>query len=271
MVKFLKNAFTLAETLIVLVIIGVVVIFMLVTIKPDNTVLRMQYHKAYYALATAAYNIYERALDENKTMYEDQELCKYLEYYINNTAGENACSASYVAMNGASFPEDSIQFIASNGMIFYMSKSFKTNYFEKEQTHRVIWVDINGERRPGTAVWNEKKPADIVAFDITDTGEVVPLGYPKVDVRYIGAKVVYPNDKISAVTSFYRAQTMAFGNNQYEYEPFSYNYDQTNAEFNNGVLKIATVYTEKEKSPQAEECVNAGDEVFPGCSVDIVR
>ena len=73
MVKFFQKAFSLAEMLIVLVIISIVVVFTLTLIKPDDSALRIQYYKAYNTVATAAYNIYEKALTENKEMYENEE------------------------------------------------------------------------------------------------------------------------------------------------------------------------------------------------------
>lgn len=77
MVKFFQKAFSLAEMLIVLVIISIVVVFTLTLIKPDDSALRIQYYKAYNTVATAAYNIYEKALTENKEMYENEELCSF--------------------------------------------------------------------------------------------------------------------------------------------------------------------------------------------------
>ncbi len=271
MVKFFQKAFSLAEMLIVLVIISIVVVFTLTLIKPDDSALRIQYYKAYNTVATAAYNIYEKALTENKEMYENEELCSFLKYYI-NTSSKYSCNQSYVDLSGSAFNKDNIQFTASNGMVFYMSRSFTTNYFQKEQKHRIIWVDINGKRRPNSAKWHENKPADIVAFDITDGGEVVPLGYPKIDVRYMSANVVYSDEEQKQDTmSFYKAQRTAFGQQQYEYEVFSYNFDQSDPRFGTSVLQIAPQFINKEYTQQAQICKNEDGELFPRCSLDIIK
>lgn len=257
--------------LIVIGIIGVIIVIMLTLVKPSQSVLKLQYYGAYNVLATAAYNIYDKALDENKVMYENAELCAHLRDYINNNS-PYSCNESYVNLNGKNFNNDNIQFIASNGMVFYMSQSFVLNDFGKDQKHRIVWVDVNGKRHPNTAEWKENVPADIVAFDITDTGEVVPLGYPKVDPRYMTAKVVF-TDEITKpqITTFFQSQNIAFGEKQYEYEVFSYTLDQTNPIFNGSELRIAQKYLNKEKAPQDDNCINNEDELFPKCSLDIIK
>lgn len=253
--------------LIVIGIIGVIIVIMLALVKPGQSVLKLQYYGAYNTLATASYNIYEKALDENKIMYENTELCAHLRDYINNNS-QYSCNESYVNLNGKNFNTGNIQFIASNGMVFYMSQSF----FLDGKKHRIVWIDINGKRHPNTAKWTENVPADIVAFDITDTGEVVPLGYPKVDPRYMTAKVVF-TDEITKpqITTFYQSQNIAFGEKQYEYEVFSYTLDQTSSIFNGSELRIAQKYLNREKAAQADNCKNDEDELFPKCSLDIIK
>lgn len=132
LVKFFQKAFSLAEMLIVLVIYSIVVMFTLTLIKPDDSALRIQYYKAFNTVATAAYNIYEKALTENKEMYENEELCSFLKYYI-NTSSKYSCNQSYVDLSGSAFNKDNIQFTASNGMVFYMSRSLQQIIFKKNK------------------------------------------------------------------------------------------------------------------------------------------
>lgn len=266
-----KSAFSMAEVLVVLAIVGIMVVLMLTLMKPDNSILKLQYYKAYNVLSIAAYNSYNKAIDNNTTMYENEDLCRELVYYINNSENNN-CKGTFVDLNGNNFTEANTQFIASNSMIFYLSRSFALNDFGKSQKHRVVWVDINGERHPNSAVWSQKRPADIVAFDITDTGDVVPLGYPKVDTRYLMAKMVYSGEtnKVMADT-FYKIQKNAFGNKQYEYEPMSYNFDQSSTLFNGSVLKIDEKLKTENNASQDADCVNDGTEDFPKCSLDILK
>ena len=55
----------------------------------------------------------------------------------------------------------------------------------------VVIADLNGSKRPNTTAWRMDRPADIVAFAVTNTNDVVPLGYPEIDRRYLSARVVY--------------------------------------------------------------------------------
>lgn len=266
-----KSAYSLAEVLVVLAMIGIIVVLSLVLIKPDNKVLKLQYYKAFNVLSVAAYNIYDKTIDEGIPMYTDKDLCEQLVYYMNNSENNN-CSGAFVSLDGKNFKPENIQFKASNGMIFYMSKAFTLNDFGTAHKHRVVWVDLNGDRNPNTAVWSETRPSDIVAFDITDMGDVVPLGYPKIDNRFLMAKLVFSDENNRAVAdTFYKVQKLAYGDDQYEYDAMSYNFDQKNNLFANSVLKIDNKYAAPQSAQQDPECVNDGTEDFPKCSLDVLK
>lgn len=268
--KTFHKAFSLAEILIVLVIIGVIVVLMLNIIKPSKFVTKMQYMKAYNMLTVAAYNVYDDALNDNKTILytSTSDLCTHLTNYINTTYKN--CNASAIAYTGASFPDSSRKFMASNDMIFYISNPLTIG----EMTHRIVWVDINGKRKPNTATWKFGNPADIVAFDINDQGEVVPLGYPKIDRHYMQAKVVYASDEENEKSypmTYLEAQTMAFGGKSFDYDMMSYNFDQTNGSFANSVLRIETKRAQKYTKTITSGCENETDAEFPRCTVEITN
>lgn len=57
-----------------------------------------------------------------------------------------------------------------------------------------IVVDINGSMGPNTTSnRSNKQIADTVAFIILDTGDIIPIGQPLLDKRYITANVIGPN------------------------------------------------------------------------------
>lgn len=273
MVK-LKKAFTIPEILIVLAIVGVIVVLMLTMVKPDSNLLNLQYMKAYNTLSVAAYNVYDDAFKNNNSdMYKDDRLCTALTAYI-NTAKDSTCDADYVAIKDQSITDAQIKFVSSNDMRFYMTKAFKLTDAVDEKMHRVIWVDINGSRPPNTIVWTEDKPADIVAFDINDFGEVIPLGYPKIDERYLRAKVVFPDDESnesSRAISYTSALSKAFGARQFEYDVFSHNFDQTDKLFTGSVLRVDASLLNVKTLSQDSECVNDNDSEFPRCTIEISK
>lgn len=278
--KRVKNAFTLAEVLVVLGIAGFIMMMMVIIIKPNDRYLGQQYYKAYYTLATATYNIYQDNLHTSNTdvyLPTGKELCTKLRGYMNSTTDYD-CSNTYVSYKGDSFPDASIQFIASNGMKIWFSSPIEDDDTGK---HRIVWIDINGKKGPNTATWKKNKPSDIVAFDILDTGEVVPLGYPKIDTRYMSTELYVPdndeednsgNKEESTRWSFYNAQQLAFGGKQFRFDSFSYRTDER-GEFQGSALEIQG--TDKPpKMNMYERCidpVNGEDVEFSQCSIDIVK
>ena len=245
-----KQAFTLAEIMVVMAIIGVVTVCMLIMYRPNNhKVLRNEYYKAYKTLAIAAYNVYAKEESEelpkleselkghggdpyrpqdesmqtgyakdNIVLYaEERRLCSEIADFMNGSA---SCSGGHPL---TSPNVNSPDIITSNEMRFYFSEPF----IEGKNIHRIVWVDLNGAREgKNTATWTEREPADIVAFDIGDFGEVVPLGYPKIDARYTQGVVITDrdgNNYIDAPTTFYEAQLAAFGGQYNEFDVMSTN------------------------------------------------
>lgn len=175
-----------------------------------------------------------------------RELCKKLavdptadnetaaQYGYINTSEYN-CSSFTVHTNArGSFSNNATPaFRASNSMLYYISRMGKVEVPDamnenKKQTVKyfIVWVDLNGDRRPNTPNWKPKKPADIVPFMVTTSGTVLPIGAPITDTRYMTARVQYPSDnkrKFSVKSaSYYETQIMTYDDKEFpSYDLFS--------------------------------------------------
>lgn len=83
----------------------------------------------------------------------------------------------------------------------------------------IIIADLNGKMRPNTTYSFHSQLADRVAFVLTDNADVVPLGRPEIDKRYLSAKVAYSTAQgaeeadvdTSVGMTFYEAKRQAWG------------------------------------------------------------
>ena len=211
---------------------------------------------------------------KNEDIYitNNNKLCSGLVKYINTTSSN--CSGSNVDKTGSSLTSTTPRFIASNNMRFWMTAPFRYDNSETstEHYHRIIWVDLNGKRKPNI-VKKDKRNPDIVAFDINDQGEVVPLGYPKVSRKYMQAKVVYPTDELnknSYPMTFMEAQKKAFGDTTFNYDVMSYNYDQKKDDFSSSSLRLTTEQTAASSGISISDDCKTENSEFPMCTVEIV-
>ena len=121
-------------------------------------------------------------------------------------------------------------FVASNGMKFWLAGINKMgdigarvltitggNGQQFQVRYYVVLVDLNGDSRPNTVEITDKKAGDIVAFAVTDQNEVLPLGRPEYDRRYLSARVVYnvnidqtAEASTSNTLTYYEAKRMAW-------------------------------------------------------------
>ena len=231
-------------------IVGVICVMMMTIIKPNERYIPYAYYSAYDALSTAVYNINQDAINNltygDDTIPEDdkyfpgardsyekaaplapKELCKKLannpneddDYGYINTS-EYYCSDKAFGSNPEQYPK-AYNFRATNSMKFWISglrqetiMNSLTNEEEKDTRLFIVWVDLNGDRKPNTTKSTASRPADIVPFLIFTNGNVVPIGNPISDTRYMTARIKYPGavTKYSTASySFAEAQLRAYG------------------------------------------------------------
>lgn len=288
--KKTTNAFSMAEIIIVVLIIAVAALMFITTIRPnsDKLVLKKLYYNAYRSLSTATYNIQADVEDFNNKLIEEadaagaahpsaeelkkfpqsqQELCEKLtsegEGYI-NTSGAVNCNAFIGPHSETQFQNDDAQslkakstFVASNGMFYFLTPM-------DTEGNTIVWVDLTGERGPNTAIWKKEAPADIVPFMITNNGVVVPLGYPTYDIRYLTARITNSDPDVkddSQVMSFFAAKVGAFNYTTYLLEPLSWNDPMTfiNQEITEMIKNV---------TPDAK-CPARATTEYPACTVII--
>ncbi len=209
-----KQAMTLAELLLVFVIMGIIATMTLVTLKPNEKSLKYIYYRMYNSIQTAFYNTsinmpeyIRNNPDMDMAFPTKAELfCKLLLEYINTEAGTNASCSNEKTVNvdNPDFSDDNVQFVASNGAKVWIGHSANKNKGEfseykgtdstnTEFSLRYYWVfvDLNGKMAPNSPEPKGKNMADIVAFIVTEDYTVIPIGKPEVDPRYFIARVVY--------------------------------------------------------------------------------
>lgn len=199
-------AFTLAEMLTVAFIVGVLTVISIGSLRRTDDEFGPLYYRTYDALKTAAYNVYldthndpQRDFPTTLAGSNDTGLCQRLIEYI-NVSGAASCNS-----NTISFPETDdqfkpaqkkIQFTGSNSQRFYFGPVQNTTISGVNLTWFIVYVDLNGERGPNsiTAPTGRVRLADIVAFAVSSQfGEVIPMGEPIVNRKYMTAKVWYPD------------------------------------------------------------------------------
>ena len=151
-----------------------------------------------------------------------QTFCYLVFGYINTAQGSSLCSSkTFKAVDATADNIDTAlenaksksALIASNGVTYWIAKPTNSSEGQDYGTIRykqgngdnctegesgcftkkfyIIYVDLNGNMPPNTTQWTEKKPADIVPFIITEDADVIPMGAPVADARYLTALVEY--------------------------------------------------------------------------------
>ena len=258
-----KQGFTIAETLIVLAIIGVLIMAAITTIKPFDKTIQYLYTNAAISLDRAYYNAMgvsgsddpfadaSETFVRNSTTRDDgaKRVCEALIKYINPIDKADSCKADRIVSPKAdSFPDDKIQFQSLNGMRFYTSNLVTGTYNTQDIQFYIVFVDVNGEKGRGSAEYvpggtkdengNEmkQKNPDIFAFGILPIGRVVPLGPPEIDTTFMSTRISYLNDeqevRFSTVSKpYYQTKADAWGyyiddadNTRIAYDtPYTYN------------------------------------------------
>ena len=216
MFKNLKKftAFTLAEIMLVFAIIGIVSAVTLMTTKRLSTSDKFAYQRAYDSLLTAAYNAV--AETDSQGIGTPELLCKGMSKYINSqvaTVVKNSddkfkgnpdigfCNTGITVRatkNTTNFTDIVPDFVANNGMKFYITekivqknvKDYAGDTQPEGIPFYIVYIDIDGN-----AGQNDINAGDVVAFAVTENADVIPLGRPAFDKRYLGVRVVFPENQ----------------------------------------------------------------------------
>ena len=185
-----KSAFTLAEVILAMAVIGIIAIFGIKAVLYNhNTGVRYIYSNVYHNLDMALYNAMNYTTLKNpfpeteiiegvEVPYggtvdpeEDPDeaaagvqqlrvtrLCKMLTEYI-NASSEN-CSAPPVDDSG-DLAGKAPHFISNNNVWFYISQRYPEHTDEQnEHSFFIVYADINGDRRPNSMRYVPEKPED---------------------------------------------------------------------------------------------------------------
>jgi hypothetical protein len=296
MFKLKNKAFTLAEFSVILFVMSIVVLVTITTQKPFDKALSMSYNKAYRALYYAAYNInIDLTAAETFPVGDASILCNKLanetDGYINALHGYIFCDLGATAitnLNANSFTTLNRQFISNNGMIFYIATDEANGGFTRSITYNsstttlkycIVYVDLNGDQGPNTALWNQNRMADIVAFVVTNEGEVWPIGYPTVDTKYFSARVKYPDgtepdeiNRYSKPMAYRDAKYAAWNNvtNPSTRQSIDFMYNPTNTDFNGSNLLITdSLFSTHASLDNTNGCVANTSSVISPCDVEI--
>lgn len=288
----IKKGMTLAEVLFVFVIIGIIAAIAIVTVKPWDKACKYAYSRMFHGIRLAFYN---SMLTRGDFPATSTEFCKALSEYINNSTNGDSCNVSRdLTNNPRIFPNEKIQISASNtskiwigacngtsasGSLKCEGKGKPFKHIEQETSgitsttrYYLVYVDLNGSKGPNSPKWDEKKLSDIVAFAVTDTLAVIPLGHPEVDNRYLYAHIVYPqidedepDGNVSDDMTYYEAKKRAWGNNVDGSDSMSLNIQ--NDLPSDSFFKIN--YSKFFPVAPAVDTVNGCTEVSTPCYVDI--
>lgn len=208
-----KRGFSLAEILIMLVVLGIIATIIISNSK-NNT---YGYNQLYSFVFKNIQKITGQLLSESVSSRldeSDSEFCTKIVEMVNISGDEINCHALtpaeiianplaqddfYISVKETPFSGltdtviDKPNFILSNGQRFYLSRRIP----ELPLGYRIMSVDINGTSRP-----NEFNK-DIVAFLVYDNGEVLPLGKAADDKIYLSATVSIYNKNTGINTGDY--------------------------------------------------------------------
>jgi len=223
-----QAAFTLAEMMVVFVVIAIVISVTIISYKPSNKSTSMLYQRVFQALATAAYNLEEDSTNSNEAIDmtsagNTTALCNLLAHQKTGymSVSKISCSENTVSALANSFPENAVQFVTANGMKAYFSPVLTNTVVSGATTtnikFRIIFFDLNGDTKPNSLTVSGNNLADIVGFILTSDGEVLPIGAQEYDIRYLSVRVHYPDtttqsDIYSKSMSYYDAKWVAWNN-----------------------------------------------------------
>lgn len=205
----MKKAFTFAEMMIVFVIIGTIIALGVSSVKPWEKSYKYSYHRMYNALALSIYNHMVNTTEDDAFPNKANSFCEALlefmntaEHFKNAAEVKTFCQGRFLHGNPTSYPDDKVIRPTNGSRMWIGAKDGSGNPYSKAFTqdgitdtvrYYIVYVDLNGDRKPNTSKWTRNQMADIVAFLVTDKYSVIPVGYPEIDSRYLEAHVIYPS------------------------------------------------------------------------------
>ncbi len=195
-----KNAFTLAELIVVLIIVGVIAAFAIPTLmQPVTNKNKVLYKKALTTI--------EQAVTSVMSDYEVVDTRKFFEQLSNfdDSINLRELLAAKLNLNGgvsseATTSKDKPAFTTVDGMIWWnIPKKWEPADASATPTYIDIWVDVNGDKAPNlsssTPNLDSDAIPDILRIRITNDGNVITDASWDVENKYITAQGISDDER----------------------------------------------------------------------------
>lgn len=198
-----KNAMTLAEIIMVLLITGVIVVMAMKVIRYVQGNYKQLYYAAYtnlkHGVGEIISNDANATIEENDPNDYTSDLCIRLTKVYDVIGTGTICGDDYDFSPSTTFAYNTPDlskpsFVLTNGQRFYVGKFFKPvgayNYFNKPAT--LVMIDLNGIAGPNvfdSKDYTDERTPDIVAFAVLEDGTVLPMSPMADRDDYIRASV----------------------------------------------------------------------------------
>ncbi len=242
-----KRGMTLAETLLVFIVMGIIASMTIISVKPWEKTYKHIYSRIYNALGIMIYN---DMVEQGKFPESSVDFCKTILKYMNTSDHKQDifCTTDHDVGPNPNFTEiddngdavlynrDNFIHLSNGSIIWYAGDTtnstcgtdslqpcpFSYKMYNGEDligsiNFYLVFADLNGDKKPNSSNFAANSDADIVAFAVTDKYTIVPLGLPQVDMKYLQAHFAYPSendeeeDVVSDPMTYRAAQVLAFG------------------------------------------------------------
>lgn len=219
-----KNAFTLAEIIVALCIVGIITALAVYSVQRYDKGIRYLYSNTYHSLDRALYNASQYTDKPNPFLKEEynengetvevspqvgaERLCNYFVAYLNTVS--STCSVDGLATvyiqditTPAEYADNlgTPKFVLANGVTVFISPRIDAREGHSEdKPFFMVYADINGvDNKPNSFKYeppgagNNNRPVDpdLFAFAALDIGRICPLGPPEIDPRYMQTRIAY--------------------------------------------------------------------------------
>ena len=225
-----KLAFTLAELIFVMGVMGILSATAIHTFRSYDKGIKYLYSNTYHLLDRALYNATIEYITEDEYNREPfletvkspsgqtknisategaTRLCQALIQYINPVDRGNSCTASPVTASGEdSLFQNAPMFTSTNGIRFWISQRYPANDPNDTRTKFfIVYADLNGIKAPNSTLYIDgvtrgtdvTRDPDIFAFAALSFGRVCPLGPPEVEPRYLTTRIRYQDEEFNSI------------------------------------------------------------------------